>query len=177
MIGSALALVLMALGSGGALASDATAAGEAAAGEAGFERNYVVGFKISELTSLGHEETTHLAGGGAFFEIPILHHALEIEGAARVLGGGHGPVLPLDVLIKKPFHVSDSLIPFIGVGPTAVVVFHGGTTAHFGGAASLGTSYWFTPQAGLVVEANYNAISEGGLVHEIGGNVGMAYGF
>jgi len=143
--------------------------------EHGGGMHLTVGAKGSYLAALDHGHTSHLGGGGIFAEVMVIPEWLEIELEVRIFSG-HGTSLPIDLLFKKPFHLSSKTDFFLGVGPTVVPVFApGGNTTHFGGAFVAGIYYWLTPHLGVVLEADYNLISSHGAVHELGSGVGFAY--
>ena len=130
----------------------------------------IVGAKASYILALESGGGTNLAGAGAFIETQLIPHWVEAELSARVVGGPDTRV-PIDVLFKMPFHIPDGHI-FLGAGPTTIL-HHGHW--YFGGVATLGALYWFSPTVGLVGEVNYNLVSDHGAVSEFGFNIGAAY--
>ncbi len=136
-----------------------------------------VGAKGSYLVGFAHGEIHHFGGGGGFFEVLLIPHWLEIELCVRALGNSHGVILPIDVLLKIPFHVSEVFHPFVGLGPTAVPSFLGKNEIFFGGVVALGSYFWVSNSWAIAAELNYNLIYEHGVVNEVGVNAGIVYGW
>ncbi len=139
------------------------------------DHHFFAGLKGSYLAGFAHGELHHQGGGGLFFEASVIHHWLELELGARIMTDGHGALLPLDLLAKMPFHLSDTIHPFLGIGPTVIFNFDG--DLFFGGVLAGGSYFWFAHSWALVVEANYNLIYEHGVVNELGLNAGIVYGW
>ncbi|MCP4676873.1 MAG: hypothetical protein GY854_15430 [Deltaproteobacteria bacterium] len=138
---------------------------------------FFAGAKGSYLLGFAHGDIHHFGGGGVFFEVLLIPHWLEIELCVRALGNSHGVILPIDVLLKIPFHVNEVFHPFIGLGPTVVPSFMGENEIFFGGVVALGSYFWVTHSWAVTAELNYNLIYEHGVVNEVGVNVGVAYGW
>lgn len=133
---------------------------------------FIVGAKASYILALEEGNTgTSLAGLGLFIETELIHHWVEVEFSARVVGGPDMRV-PVDTIFKVPFHPGFNTHLFIGGGPSAV--YHHGKF-YYGGVASVGALYWFTETVGLIGEVNYNLISDHGAISEFGFNFGAAY--
>jgi len=141
------------------------------------EKHFMVGAMGSYLAAIHGDEVHHYGGGGLLFEATLVPHWLEMEYSVRALSDGHALLFPVDVLLKLPFHVSDTVIPYIGAGPTLVPAFVDELSAHAGIATSAGAGFWLWSWGGLIAELNYNLLFEGDLVHEIGGSGGVGYRF
>lgn len=108
---------------------------------------------------LGHGT---LAGVGVFGSYVVVPGWLEVEGAALVEGGHEGSLVPVVLLLKKPFEVSHAVEPFIGVGPELIVVpAHGEggpVVVELGGEAVVGTYVFFSRHVGASVEATFGGV-------------------
>lgn len=151
--------------------------GGADQGAHGSEHHLVVGALGSYLAAIHGDEVHHYGGGGLLFEASLVAHWLELEYSVRALTDGHALLFPVDVLLKLPFHLFDTAVPFIGAGPTVIPAFVDELEAHLGIATTAGVCFWLWSWGGLFAEANYNLVFEGDLVHEIGGNGGIGYRF
>lgn len=149
-------------------------AGPAHAGEPHATFHLAAGVKGGYLAGFAHGEVAHSGGGGAFVEWTAVQGWLELELGARYLGG-HGHLLPIDLLAKKPFHLTDTVHPYLGLGPTFVLAFADGTSVHYGLATVAGSYLWLAKHIGLLAELNYNLVYEDGAVHEVGAAAGLAF--
>ena len=140
---------------------------------------YVLGVKASYLEAVTPDEIHAAGGGGLFFEFAVVPHWFEIEYGVRVLTSGHGLSFPADIIFKIPFHPTDAVQPFVGIGPTLVPAFEDGTgtVLHGGGVLAVGSYFWAWSWGGLLAEVNYNLLYDHGVAHEAGLNVGLAYRF
>ncbi len=148
-------------------------------GEHGDGHRFFVGIKGSYIAAFGHGETHHLGGGGLFFELLVIPNWLEIELCARAMANNHLVSVPIDVLFKIPFHINETVHPFVGIGPT-VVLQHSKdaeTEVFFGGVLAAGSYFWFAESWAFIAELNYNLVYEHGIVNELGVNIGLAYGW
>ena len=163
---------------------DAAPSGEqgehAAHGEHGqhAHREFFLGAHFAALGSFkGDEKESHLGLGG-FFEVSAIHGWLEIEFGLRMLSGKDGVEIPLDLVFKKPFHLNSWIHPYVGLGPTVLLTPGSSeSAAHIGLATAVGSYFWLTRHTGLTAELNYNLISDGGAVHEVGGAAGFVLGY
>ncbi|MDJ0762869.1 MAG: hypothetical protein QNJ97_07745 [Myxococcota bacterium] len=136
---------------------------------------FFAGAKGTFLASFVDGETHLFGGGGLFFEVAL--GPVELELCARVLGNGHGVILPVDLLLKLPFHLTQTIHPFVGLGPTLVPVFLEENALHVGLATAIGSYFWISNAWALALEVNYNLVFEGHLAHEVMANVGVVFGW
>lgn len=136
-----------------------------------------VGIKGAYLAAPHHGEVHHHLGGGAFFEVTLLPEALELEVCLKWMSAEHGFLLPLDIMLKVPFHVNEVLHPYIGVGPVAVLAVDEEPEGHFGGGAVGGAYFWLSDSVGLLAELTFNLLWAHGLHREFGGALGIVFGF
>jgi hypothetical protein len=126
-------------------------------------------------------EGGHAIGGGfsPFYERNVIPGWLEIEAAAAFVWVDEDTVVSFEVFVKKPFHVSESINPYVGLGPSlSVVISPEETRAHAGILGTLGSYFW--PRAshwGVDVELVYLLLFEGGLAHELTFEVGPVVRF
>ncbi|MEL6184325.1 MAG: hypothetical protein AAFU79_06855 [Myxococcota bacterium] len=136
--------------------------------------SWLVGLKGLQLTEFPPEGESLVGGGvGVFAETTLVHGWLELEGSlslARVSGVEEAAwVVPVDLLVKKPFH-SGLFCPYIAVGPTVAFEFldeHEGTETLVGGAVVVGAYIWLSDWAGIDLEVDYAAVANGGVQHEL----------
>lgn len=155
-----------------------------------------VGVHGSVRGSFSGGESEAFYGGGAFLTYVAIHKWLEIELVVDLIAGSHEIEdsgvklqastvrLPIDLLLKKPFHISKHFHPFVGIGPTLVYeheTFSGGAPSaqrwSGGGTAVAGVDIWISRHAGLVLEAAYSLLAANGIEHEVGGSLGALIEF
>lgn len=178
-------------------APEADAPAKAAADSAASDvrgRRYVVAAKIVAGTSRAADSTTPLFGPGIDLEAELWPHGLEVEFAAAALLGDGFTSVPLELLLKKSFHVETKMDLFIAAGGILNVVdrrgvsqdqmSHGGdadqsnTEVHPGGIVLIGAYMWQGTHFGILIEMSYAMLSESGqLEHDVEGAVGVAYRF
>jgi hypothetical protein len=146
-------------------------------GDHGHAHRFLVGAKGTYLMSFPHGEIHHLGGGGVFFEIVLIQRWLEMEFSVKGLTGGHGAVLPIEVLLKIPFHVNEVFEPFVGLGLAVVPSFGEENEVFFGGVAEVGAHIWVHPSWSLLAAVGYGLTYEHGLVNEAAVSLGFAYGW
>jgi hypothetical protein len=177
-LGLALATTL-GLAGGTALALEDPAAEETAAGAhaTARENHTFVGAKGAYLAVPEDGEIHHHLGGGVFFELTLAPQALALEISAKWMSAAAGYELPLDIMLKVPFHVSRVLHPYLGAGFVAVLAVDDGVAAHFGGGVIGGSQFWLTDQVGLLAELCFNLLYGHGLIREFGGALGVVFGW
>lgn len=148
----------------------------AAANEPAAEHDYhlmagALGTSLFALDESGHG----VHGGGLFVEVTAFPHWLEVELAVRVVASE--AVMPIDLLLKLPLHISESVHPFVGVGPALVIGLEDEGSAHAALAASLGLYWWLVAHVGVTAEVDYEMVFAHGAHHELGGSVGVVFGW
>lgn len=151
------------------------------------ENHYFIGVKGAYLGAIhkaeagdhgeAHTEVAHHGGAGLFFELTLVRHWLELELSIKSLSSEHGVVIPIDILLKVPFHFNKYVIPYVGIGPAMAITVDGDASVYFGGASALGAYFWVHRHIGLLLEFNYNILHDHGLVHELGVGAGVVVGF
>jgi hypothetical protein len=121
-------------------------------------------------------------GGGFFAEYTAVPGWLAIELDVRLLGAWevdafHGE-LPIDLLLKKPFELSEKVELYIGLGGTVVPILITANPQVLGGLASVvGGYYWLTAHVALAAEVDYNLLFGAPyVIQEVGGSAGVALG-
>ncbi len=104
--------------------------------------------------SFAEGEAAHVVGTGLSVELYALHHQLGLELATSALTSGTHSIVPIEFIVKHPFHVSEHVEPYIGVGPMLVAVLDETPGWHPGGVAAVGTALWTGPHLAMVIEAN-----------------------
>lgn len=109
---------------------------------------------------LGQGDASPEGGIGVAYERTIIPRWLELEVSANALLQPDGAVLPLDVVLKKPFHVSHRFDPFVGLG--AIVAFGVGEERFVapGAIASGGMYVWGGRRWGWSFELDFAAVKE-----------------
>jgi hypothetical protein len=98
-------------------------------------------------------------GGGAFLERSLLRDLLEGEVGATVIPFSDGTKsVSIDVLLKKAFHVTPVVNPYLAFGGTATIEIEEDRTVTRGGiVASTGVYLWMTDHFGADVDLIYTA--------------------
>jgi len=118
------------------------------------------------------------AGANVMVEWDAIDDWLELEIEASILSADRGTEIPVDLTIKKPFHLTRWAEVMIGVGPEVVQVSNPTTKAtYFGASAVLDFMFWPTQRFGLWVEPSYDLIARGGLSSGIGSTGGLLIGW
>ncbi len=108
-----------------------------------------------------------------FYERSLVHNWLELELATPVGVGMTADethvFLPLNFHLKKPFHPTPSLSPYVGVGPMMDLYLAPEVRVAFGGSLSVGTFIW-PPRSpiGIDLDVEYDLVAvEGKAAHEV----------
>lgn len=137
--------------------------------------------KIVAGTSRAADSTTALFGPGADFELSLVHDwGLELEVAAAALLGDQLTSLPVELLLKKAFHVDRRTDLFVAGGAVANFVVRDGHDDEvvLGGIGVVGAYLWHTERFGLLVEMSYApCFVDGEVEHDLEGAVGVAHRF
>ena len=133
------------------------------------EMNWVFGVKGVQLNTFSnHGENASGAGVGVLIERSVIPRWLEIELSTSTVFIDDHTIIPMDLLLKKPFHFTENFSPYLAVGPTiAFNVTKKKTEIGIGAAFIVGTYIWFSQYIGLDVEVDYAILEENGLVHEL----------
>jgi hypothetical protein len=137
--------------------------------------------KIVAGTSRAAESTTALFGPGLDFEVVVWPEAgVEVEVAAAALLGDGLTSLPVELLLKKSFHVDRKTDLFVAAGGVSNFVIRDGHESEtlLTGIVVAGAYLWNSEQFGLLIEMSYApyAVDEG-IEHDIEGAVGVAHRF
>jgi len=138
-------------------------------GEHKMHTQHLIGLKFISSAALSEGENLALWGAGIFYEREVIQDWLEIELNVPVIGDRDHVILPLDIVLKIPWHASPYVTPYVGVGPGLDVIFHEGETEVFGAIASVvGLYVWFDMVFGVDIEFSYSIVfEEGHIVHEL----------
>ena len=130
------------------------------------------------MRSVRGGEAGYWVGTGLVFEHAFATSGLEVELSWASLHGDHGgSVVPIDLLIKVPMHVSHHLDLFVGAGPA--LQFRPGATHPLaaGGIATGGGWLWVSEHIGLLVELDYAVVLAEQPTHELEAAMGVAVRF
>ena len=116
-------------------------------------------------------------GVGGSFVWCFLPHILEFELVAHALASDATNATPVDILLRKPWFLSEVLQPYITLGPTVLAKWNQDTFGFgWGVASAYGIDLWFTKHWGVFAEFNYNYIVSPKGFHEIGSFAGLVAG-
>ncbi len=141
----------------------------------------LVGAKALMVTSLATtgaaagDEHGHGAGGptttsgvSVFYERELVPKWLEIEVNVGLIDGAAGLQLPIDLLLKKPFHLHRRVTPYISIGPAIELFPRGDRPPLPGITGGVGAYLWLSRDFGLDIELDYTAhVLSPGLEHVI----------
>jgi hypothetical protein len=154
----------------------------------------ILGIGFTGIESFSQGESRPHFGGVNFVEGVLIRGKLELEIGVRALSAENGVEIPIDFLLKRPFHVSDRVTAYVGIGPAlnisienetakrneaGEVEIESGHTFVFGGfAAVTGAHFWVGKNFGFFGEVNYGWFDQhGASAWEIGGSTGIIVGF
>ncbi|MBW2734086.1 MAG: hypothetical protein JRH20_16990 [Deltaproteobacteria bacterium] len=127
----------------------------------------IFGAKIVGGAAIDPEGSAHRRMGLALlYEYALIPHWLEGEISVAGMLCDHGPLLPVELLLKIPFHLNDQWEFYVGAGAAMVVDFDH-EQAFFGGVGSVGTFFWLSDHFGLLFELDYLLLHEHGATHEL----------
>lgn len=133
--------------------------------------------------------TRNAVGGGfsAFYERNLIPGWLEVEGAFASVWFEDETAFSFDLFFKKPFHVNETINPYVGIGPNVSIVLAQeqeeeiNTTVRstqFGLLFNAGSYFWFGRHRwGLDVEVVYILVFASELIHELAFEIGPAFRF
>jgi len=117
-------------------------------------------------------------GLNAFVEWNAIDEWLELELGASILATDGGVVVPVDLLLKKPFTITHSLELMVGFGPEMVQFAAPGDQATVWGVeGALDLMLWPTQHYGLWVEPSYDLLFRDRVEGGMGGTAGVMLGF
>jgi hypothetical protein len=149
---------------------------EARPGRTPLERHFYTGLKISYFAS---SERESVWGPGLTLGLTLVQRRLELETTFRSLVGDELLSVPIDVVLKTPFAITDWFIIHLSAGPSLEFDTDDDRTQHdWAAIAALGLgfsmpdSHWQ-----IVVEGNYRFRFWQDQAHEGGVTFGFLYGF
>jgi hypothetical protein len=129
---------------------------------------WIVGLKGLYVAERADQEVERGGGLGAFFELTLLEHRLELElGVVGVDPKESAGQVAFEPLLKSSFEVIEAVNPYLGAGP---VLLWGLESPHLrgGGQLVLGSYFWAHPKFGFDLDAGFSLLSGGGsLAYEI----------
>jgi len=139
------------------------------------ERTVVLGFGgAAELDLPG--ASTH-GGGNVMLEYEAIDGWLEFELGVSALSVHGGLEVPIDLLVKKPFRLSDGAELMIGLGPEVVHVT-GPDHGTFGGIEFVADfMFWPTHHFGWWLEPSYDLVFQNRFSNGFGCTGGLLFGW
>lgn len=141
-----LELVVPGVEGGGPVTSEAGEGGEA--GEEGSEVLRRVGVSIG-------------------IERVLIPGWLDAEVSVLFAPGPNGLTLPIDLVLKKPFELSERLEACIGAGLATEWYEDGKAETAYGLSTQLGGYYWIDPHWAVVLDGEYNLLLHPETAHEV----------
>lgn len=140
--------------------------------------HHIIAARLLSVAGFSSHGEDSLAGVGIFYELVLLPNWLELEVSFAALFNSERQNYPIDVLIKKPFVISDTVEVHAGIGALANIVRGGRHDNTYPGAIATVDGYiWTTPALGFLMEFNYAIVAEEMALHELEGAIGVAYRF
>jgi hypothetical protein len=139
----------------------------------------IIGFKAGPVAQFGQGEGKMGGGISAYYERNLIAGWLEIEPAIAVFWVDEETIVPIEVLLKKPFHANEVINPYTGMGPELALIFtpHG-NRARFGLKFVGGSYFWFGEGPwGMDLEIAYVLLFDDHTVHELALETGFAFRF
>jgi hypothetical protein len=103
-----------------------------------------------------------------FIERTFFHDWLEVELAAGFAWHPEEANVPIDLIVKKPFHPTEDLSPYIGIGPVLNVQVEPFTQASGAAIFTVGLYWFFREEHGLDLDVSYSVgPRDGVVVHEV----------
>ena len=144
-------------------------------------RKNVLGAKLIGVASIPVEEPQDVEpqyGFGLLYERTLVPMQLQGELSAHVLSTPLGLHVPIDLVLKKPFHVSHTFEPYLGLGGVLTVALGRERFVAPGAIASAGLFFWLRENFGFLVEADYAIVREPSQWrHEVEGTAGPTWRF
>ena len=94
-------------------------------------------------------------GVSIFYERELIAHWLEIEPNIALIDGSAGMQVAIDLLFKKPFHISRRLTPYLSLGPALELFAKKEHSPLLGLTGGLGLYLWLGRDFGLDLEIDY----------------------
>jgi hypothetical protein len=132
---------------------------------------YAAGFPVGE-------EVIHHGGAGLAFHTGLIPEWLEIEIALKAVFSAEHYHFPLEVMLKVPFHLAESLFLGIGLGPVVALHVHGDELGlAYGGGVGAELAYWYSSWGGIVLGAAYELLYHEVLINKVVVVGGPAFGW
>jgi hypothetical protein len=141
-------------------------------------KTHAVGVMGVYAAGFHHDDVIHHGGVGLFYKILAVPDWLLVEVAAKSVFSEHGTHVPLELSVRKPFHIGEHLHLAPGIGPLFILTFHDEEVeTAFGIGGGLGVSYWLTSWGGVKMELGYELHFGEELSHELVTAAGVVFGW
>lgn len=139
----------------------------------------IVGLKGGPIGVFNEGESAFGGAFSPFYERNVIPGWLEIEAAMAFGWVEAESVVAFDLFAKKPFHVTEVINPYVGLGANvSIIVGAEETQTRAGLLWTAGSYFWFAAARwGLDVEAVYLMLFAAGLTHEVSLEVGPVLRF
>lgn len=117
-----------------------------------------------------------IVGAMASYEHSVARWA-ELEVNAGLMIEDTHQIVPLELMLKTPWHVTHHLDLFLSLGSVAMVGMHDVPTVQVGTIHALGAYIWYSEHAGLSFEANHVMVHAPETVHEVEASMGLSWRF
>jgi hypothetical protein len=101
------------------------------------------------------------------FERVLIPGWLDAEVSVLVAPGSGGLTLPIDLVLKKPFELSQQVEGFVGLGLATEWFEAGESETAYGAASQLGVYYWMGSQFALAFQGEFNLLLSPETEHEL----------
>lgn len=122
-------------------------------------------FELGAIIDGEPDEGTVHPGATFAFEVTPIEHWLEIEVGISAVKSDGGTELPLDVLFKKPWRISQTFEFMIGVGPELIHATGPDHATYWGVSAVLDFMFWPRKDVGWYVEPGYEGTFRDATTH------------
>lgn len=143
------------------------------------ETKNIVGLKGAFVSAFNGGESAVGGGVSPFYERNLVPGWLELEFAAAFVFIENETVVGLDLFLKKPFHVNETVNPYVGLGPNvSILIGPEETRTRAGILWTVGSYFWFgKDRFGLDAELVYLLLFNHGVTHELAVELGPAFRF
>jgi hypothetical protein len=124
------------------------------------------------------EDVIHHGGAGLAFHTGLIPKWLELEIALKAVFSAEHYHFPLEVALKIPFHLAESLFLSVGLGPVVALHVHGDELGvAYGGGVGAELAYWYCSWGGIVLGTAYELLYHEVLINKVVVVAGPAFGW
>jgi hypothetical protein len=127
--------------------------------------DHAIVYEVGWAGSWSRDEGVQARGGTFAFEITPVEHWLELEVGVSAIWNTRTAEFPIDVLLKKPWRISQRVEFMLGAGPELVHETGAGAATFWGVSSVADFMFWPAKHAGWYVEPGYEVTFRGGESH------------